>query len=289
MGRLAGVLILTLGVILLGVGYLGSTGALEAWGQRLAERRDSLRQGKPEMRTDENGSPVPPVIQPGDLATVLAQMPELSTALALINSAELLPTLPKPTTLFLPSNAAFAALPPEALTALQNNPDILLATLRHHAVRGRVPAAEIVRFDVMPTLNGSSLPVTVSGTTAVGGASITAVNHRYADGLVHVVDRVLLPENSLLQPSIQTPDGQTEVMFKGDWLTVVGSAEPFTRIVLNRNGQPFGEAAVSAEGRWEIAAAITPGTHAFVAYMLNSNPASPLPLGISETITLLVE
>ena len=287
MGRLAGLVILTLALILLLVGLLGRFGVLAEWGQQIAEQRNSLREGRPVLRQSEVNVTAT-AVPLDDLQTALAARPELSMALTLLNSAEIPPTLPKPSTLFLPTNAAFDKLPPDALLALQNNPDILRATLSHHIVRGRVPAAEIVRFSVLPTLNGTPIPVTVNGKTAVGGANLTGVNQSFADGLVHSIDRVLLPSNNLTPPAIDTPDGQTEVAFQGDFLTAVGAAEPFTRVVLNVNGRPFGEAAVSADGRWEIANSITPGTHTLVAYMLNNNPSSPLPLAVSQAITLIV-
>ena len=189
-GRLTGMLFLTLGLILLLVGMLGRVGILEEWGQRLAVQRDNLRAGRPIVRqpAEQEQPYMPTANQP--LATIgdaLAAYPELSTVLNLLNSAEILPTLPKPTTLLLPTNDAFAALPPEALTALQNNPDILAAVLKHHIIRGRVAAAEIVRFDVLPTLNGTPIPVTVAGTTIIGGANILSVDQPFADGLFQYI------------------------------------------------------------------------------------------------------
>lgn len=287
LGRLAGLVILTLGLLLVLVGLLGRFGILADWGDRIAEQRNSLREGGPIFRSPEANVTATPVPL-DDLATALTARPNLSTAQTLLSATAIAEELPKPSTLFLPSNQAFAELPPDALAALQNNPDVLAATLRHHVVRGRVPAAEIVRFSVLPTLNGTPIPVDVANTT-IGGANITAVNQPFADGLIQVIDRVLLPSNNLTPPRIDTPEGQPRVSFKGDFLTVVGSAEPFTRVVLNSNGQPFGEAVVSAEGRWEIPGAIPPGSHTLIAYMLNNNPESPLPLAISGAIILDVE
>lgn len=286
--RIAGFIFLLLGLTLLAVGMLGRRGVLAEWGRQLSEQRSSLRQGRPSVQiTDVIATVTPSPPQP--LAGALATRPDLTMAYELLVSAEIPAVLPKPATLFLPTDDAFASLPPDALTALRNNPDVLQATLKHHIVRGRVPASEIVRFDVLPTLNGSSIPVAVNGTTIVGGASIVEVNQPFANGLIQTIDRVLLPSNNLRQPVIDTPDGQTTVNFRGDYLTVVGSAEPFTRLLLHRNGTLFGETTVSADGRWQIGGNITSGTHALVAYMLNGNPESPHPLAISAEITLIVE
>lgn len=293
-GRFVALILLTLGLLLLLVGLLSRFGVLADWGQQLADRRNALRFGGPFIQSNNSGTDVTPVAL-RNVRELLTEQDDLSTALQLMDAAtstgsgqaDILTSLPQPTTLFMPSNDAFAQLPPEALAALQNNPDILYAILNHHIVRGSIPATEIVRFNVLPTLNGTPIPVGPNGN--VGGANVLAVNQRFNAGLIHTIDRVLLPSNNLRQPVIDTPDNQASVKFNGDFLTVVGSAEPFTRVVLNRNGEKFGEVAVSADGSYRIENSIDPGTHQFIAYMLNSNPDNPLPLGISTPIEVIVQ
>ena len=286
-GRFAALILLSLGLLLLLVGLLSRFGVLADWGEQLAARRNAVRISSPFVEAENTVGVITPSVTLQDVRTTVAEQGDFETVLKLLDSAEILATLPQPTTLFLPNDDAFAQLPPEALTALQNNPDVLQATLKHHIVRGSIPATEIVRFNVLPTLNGTPIPVGSDG--KVGGAKVLAVNNRFNAGLIHTIDRVLLPSNNLRQPIIDTPNNQPSVAFQGDFLTVVGSAEPFTHIVLNRNGERFGEAAVSADGTYRIENSITPGTHQLIAYMLNSNPENQLPLAISAPIEVKVE
>ena len=287
-GQIAGSILLVLTLLLIYVLLLSRSGTLGDWGRVLATQRESLRDGRPVPFLETNPPDAPVADTLPNVRTAIAAQPNLGTALNLYDSAEILSELPLPSTIFLPNDDAFAAMPQEALTALQNNPEVLRNTLRHHVVRGSIRAADIVRFSVLPTLNGSPIPISSDIRSMVGGANVTAINRPFDNGLIHVIDQVLLPSNNLSQPQIETPDGVATVDFRGELLTVVGSAEPFTRIMLHSNGVKIGESKVEAGGNWKIETTVTPGTYKLLAWMLSSDPQNPLPLAVSQPVLVNV-
>lgn len=97
-------------------------------------------------------------------------------------------------TVFAPTNAAFAKVPKATLATLGKDRAALRRVLLYHVVAGRVPAAKIVSLRSAKTLAGPALPIAARGTTVrVAGAKVAAADLRASNGVVHVVDRVLLP------------------------------------------------------------------------------------------------
>lgn len=101
-----------------------------------------------------------------------------------------------PFTVFAPTDAAFAAVDPKTLAALllPENKDQLVAVLKYHVVAGSMPASKVVGQKELATLQGSALTVVVDGDkVTIGGAKITATDLMAGNGVVHVIDRVLMP------------------------------------------------------------------------------------------------
>jgi uncharacterized surface protein with fasciclin (FAS1) repeats len=101
-----------------------------------------------------------------------------------------------PFTVFAPTDEAFAHLPDGTLEALlrPENRDRLASILTYHVVPGRVSAAEASNIRAAPTLNGQRLSVgSEGGGLSVGGASVVAADIEASNGVIHVIDRVLLP------------------------------------------------------------------------------------------------
>lgn len=96
-------------------------------------------------------------------------------------------------TVFAPTDAAFAKLPPGTVESLLQDPAALKQILLYHVVAGEVPASEVLASSSLPTLNGQSLTVTNSGGPKVNDASITATDIRARNGIIHVIDTVLIP------------------------------------------------------------------------------------------------
>ena len=121
------------------------------------------------------------------------------TLVAAIRAAGLEDALsgPGPFTVFAPTDAAFSALPAGTIeTLLQpENRAQLEAILTYHVVAGRLSAADVVGTSEVVTLQGQSLPVVVTdGVVTIGGATVTQTDVAASNGVIHVIDSVLLPE-----------------------------------------------------------------------------------------------
>ncbi len=128
------------------------------------------------------------------VADTIARTPQLSTLNKLVNDAGLADTLrgPGPFTVFAPTDDAFKAVPAATMTALGSDKERLKAMLMHHVVPGRVAAAD-VRNGPAKTAQGANVALARSGTfVTVDDALVTSADVAATNGVVHVVDRVLL-------------------------------------------------------------------------------------------------
>ena len=101
-----------------------------------------------------------------------------------------------PFTVFAPTDEAFAKLPEGTLEALLNDTERLTAILTYHVVPGEVTSAEVVNLDAAPTVNGQEIDIRVmDGMVMVDDATVTATDIKASNGVIHVIDSVILPEN----------------------------------------------------------------------------------------------
>jgi uncharacterized surface protein with fasciclin (FAS1) repeats len=127
---------------------------------------------------------------------VAAGDPQFSTLVKLVKSAGLAGTLSKGSyTVFAPTNAAFAKVPKATLTALGKDEAKLRAVLLYHVVQGRVPASKVVKLSTAKTLNGASVKIAVRGKSVYlnGSTKVVKTDVRASNGIIHVIDKVLLP------------------------------------------------------------------------------------------------
>lgn len=133
-----------------------------------------------------------------NIVALVQQNPNLSTFLELIQAADLVVTLESsaPYTVFAPNNEAFAALPAGALGDLKDPANKLELTriLQAHVLQNRIITEEMQDNMPMKTAQGEEVVVTRNGADIeVGGATIITPNVQASNGVVHVVDRVLIP------------------------------------------------------------------------------------------------
>ena len=99
-----------------------------------------------------------------------------------------------PFTVFAPTDAAFAKVPKATLAALAKDKAKLRAVLLYHVAKGKLTAAKVVKLHSIKTLNGQSLKVRVSrGTVTIGGARVIKANIGASNGVIHVINQVLIP------------------------------------------------------------------------------------------------
>ena len=127
-----------------------------------------------------------------DTAVAAGNFKTLATAL---KAAGLVETLkgPGPFTVFAPTDAAFAKIPPDQLQALLKDKARLTAVLTYHVVPGKVMAKD-VKAGMVKTVQGSSLTVSTTGGVKVDNASVTAVDIAADNGVIHVIDTVVMPK-----------------------------------------------------------------------------------------------
>jgi uncharacterized surface protein with fasciclin (FAS1) repeats len=101
---------------------------------------------------------------------------------------------PGPYTVFAPTDAAFKKVPKATLNALLRNRVKLKAVLLYHVVSGNVTASDVVKLSSAKTLNGKSVRIRVSGTNVfVNSAKVTKPDVAASNGVIHVINRVLIP------------------------------------------------------------------------------------------------
>ena len=118
------------------------------------------------------------------------------TLASLLKKAGLVGTLQGkgPFTVFAPTDAAFAKLPKATLAALAKNKAKLRSVLLYHVVKGNVSAAKVVTLRSAKTLNGKAVSIRVNGgNVLVGGARVTTADVKASNGVIHVVNKVLIP------------------------------------------------------------------------------------------------
>lgn len=148
----------------------------------------------------------------GTVLDVAMSDPQFSTFVAAIKAAGLVDTLKSsgPFTIFAPTNEAFAKLPAGALEDLlkPENKQKLVGILTYHVVPGKIKAADVMGMSnpSMPTtVNGKQLNVKTTAPVMVDGANVIRTDIDASNGVIHVIDTVLMPETTAA-PSSALPE-----------------------------------------------------------------------------------
>jgi uncharacterized surface protein with fasciclin (FAS1) repeats len=134
-----------------------------------------------------------------NIVALAASNPKLSTLVKLVKSAGLVKALSGSTklTVFAPTNAAFAKVPKATLKKLATHKKLLTAVLEYHVVKGALTAAQIEKKHSLKTLEGAKLTVKVkSGSVYINQAKVVTPNVKASNGIVHVINGVLIPPAS---------------------------------------------------------------------------------------------
>lgn len=150
---------------------------------------------------------------------------DFSTLIAAVDAAGLDATLDDPAagplTVFAPTDAAFAALPGGLVNKLLADTELLTAILTYHAVDGAVDSATVVGLDSATTLQGEDVTIEVDGNNvSINGANVTVVDIEASNGIIHVIDAVLVP------PSIDLPQDIVDTAIgAGTFTTLVAAVQ----------------------------------------------------------------
>ena len=142
------------------------------------------------------------------IVTNASKAPNLTTLVSLVKKADLATTLsgPGPFTVFAPTNAAFDKIPSATLTAVGNDKATLTKVLTYHVVAGKMDAAAIAAkikagngTAMFKTVDGENLTASMDGSNVIltdakgGKATVTTADVYQSNGVVHVIDSVLMP------------------------------------------------------------------------------------------------
>ena len=121
------------------------------------------------------------------------------TLAAALEAADLVTTLsgPGPFTVFAPTDAAFAKLPAGTIESLlkPENKEKLRRVLTYHVVAGRVMAADVVKVQTAKAVSGDTITVSAQGSgVRVDAAQVTKTDIAASNGVIHVIDAVILPK-----------------------------------------------------------------------------------------------
>jgi uncharacterized surface protein with fasciclin (FAS1) repeats len=142
-------------------------------------------------------APVPAAA--ADIVDTAAAAGDFETLVAAVRAAGLTEVLKGegPFTVFAPTDDAFAALPEGTVASLlrPENRDRLVDLLTYHVIAGEVPAEVAATLDEGETVNGQRVDLAFDGETlSVDGARVVAADVAAANGVIHVIDRVLMPD-----------------------------------------------------------------------------------------------
>lgn len=133
-----------------------------------------------------------------NIVETAAGAPQFSTLVSLVKKAGLVGALSGKTklTVFAPTNAAFAKVPKQALTELGEDKAALKEVLLYHVLPGEVPASKVTTTKSAKTLEGARVQFSVKGKSAyVNDAKVTTADIHCSNGIVHAINRVLMPPN----------------------------------------------------------------------------------------------
>ncbi len=134
-----------------------------------------------------------------DIVDTAVEAGNFGTLAAALDAAGLVDTLKGdgPFTVFAPTDEAFGKLPAGTVEDLlkPENKDRLVAVLTYHVVPGSVTAEEVVGLSEAQTVNGQSIDISVDGSIVkVDEATVVATDIMASNGVIHVIDNVILPE-----------------------------------------------------------------------------------------------
>ena len=135
--------------------------------------------------------------KPNTIVDVAAGNPDFSTLVAAVKAAGLVETLSSegPFTVFAPTNEAFAKLPEGKVDSLLADVPMLKKILTYHVVAGKVMAADVVGLNSATTVQGDDVKIAVvDGKVKLNdSATVTATDIEASNGVIHVIDTVLIP------------------------------------------------------------------------------------------------
>ncbi len=129
-----------------------------------------------------------------DIVDIAVSNGNFKTLVAAVQAADLVAALksPGPFTVFAPTDEAFASLPPGTVQTLVQNPPQLARILKFHVVSGKFTRADFAKIKFINSLEGSPILIDCNGKFDVKNATVIMEDIEASNGIIHVIDRVIL-------------------------------------------------------------------------------------------------
>jgi uncharacterized surface protein with fasciclin (FAS1) repeats len=129
-----------------------------------------------------------------DIVDIAVNTEGFSTLVAAVTAASLVETLktPGPFTVFAPTDDAFAKLPPGTIQTLVQNPPQLARILTYHVVAGKLTKEDLSKVDSVTSVEGSPITINCKDNFEVKNATVIASDIEADNGIIHVIDNVIL-------------------------------------------------------------------------------------------------
>ncbi len=130
-----------------------------------------------------------------DIVDTAVAAGNFTTLAAALTAAGLVETLKGegPFTVFAPTDEAFAALPAGTVEALLADPEALAKILTYHVISGHVLSTDLSNGMTTATVNGADVTIMTEGGVMVNDANVTAADIMASNGVIHVIDKVIMP------------------------------------------------------------------------------------------------
>ncbi len=185
-------------------------------------------------------TPEPAALEPGDIVDVAVAAGNFTTLVAAVQAAGLVDTLKGegPFTVFAPTDEAFAALPEGAIDALLADPTgDLTQILLYHVLPGKVMAADVSDGLEATTAQGATVTFsTADGTVKINDAAIVATDIAASNGVIHVIDAVILPP---AEESAELSDIVDTAVAAGNFTTLVAAVQAAGLVDTLKGEGPF--------------------------------------------------
>lgn len=191
--RQQNIIIALIVLAVIGVGAFMLMGNTTSQNEQPAQKSGSATDKTTESMVEPNDN----MNEPKNIVEIASSNSDFSTLVTALTAAGLVETLSGdgPFTVFAPTNAAFAKLPEETLQAVLADKEQLTAILTYHVVPGKVMAKDVVNLKSAKTVQGSNLSIEVNGSTVmVDNAKVITPDIDAKNGVIHVIDTVLIPQ-----------------------------------------------------------------------------------------------
>ena len=149
-----------------------------------------------------------------NIVEIAQQTPELSTLVDALVAANLTGALSGdgPFTVFAPTNDAFAKLDPTTLNTIISTPSLLTSLLQYHVVAAEAFSSDLTNGPVQTLLSGQTVNVTIAGGTVTlnGSSTVTEADIDASNGVIHIIDEVLIPDDFFAQTIVQLAAGNPD-------------------------------------------------------------------------------